>query len=158
MKIRQYSYFALYSATMSAVEMAAQLQMDPDEAVVLGSKSAQHRIPRAHRWEIVRRSTESIDEQIEHLIARLDPVLSQVILLTKQPDVSAGMNVVRYYDDPDGVHGAPGGTPWAQARTWPRPLGWHLSAPVLEFLLATGAELDIDEYDSGASETAAATS
>ncbi|MFI1240949.1 DUF4279 domain-containing protein [Nocardia salmonicida] len=158
MKIRQYSYFKLSSATMSAAEMAAQLQMDPDEVAVLGSKSARHRIPRSHSWRIVRRSTESIDEQIEYLIARLAPVLPQVISLVQQPGLSASMQVVRYYDDPDGVHGAPGGTPWAESFSWPRPLGWHLSSPVLEFLLSTGAELDIDEYDSSESETAVATS
>ncbi|MFC6013389.1 DUF4279 domain-containing protein [Nocardia lasii] len=158
MKIRQYSYFALHSETMSALEMAALLPMDPDETSVLGSKSAQHRIPRNHSWKIVRRSAESIDDQIEHLIARVTPILPQLISLTQRPDVRAGMQVVRIYNDSEGVHGAPDGTLWSEARTWPRPLGWHLSLPVLEFLVATGAELDIDEYDWTDSETAAATS
>ncbi|MFD3707082.1 DUF4279 domain-containing protein [Nocardia sp. NPDC058658] len=157
MKIRQYSYFALYSGTMPAAEMAGRLQMDPDEVMVLGSKSARHRIPRSHSWRIARRSSESIDEQIEHLIDRVKPILPQVISLVAHPEVSASMNVVRYYHDPDGVHEAPGGTPSSECHRWPHPLGWHLSSPVLEFLLETGAELDIDEYDWSDSETTAAT-
>ncbi|MGW6725880.1 DUF4279 domain-containing protein [Nocardia sp. NPDC055029] len=146
-KIRQYSYFALYSETMSAVEMTAHLTMEPDRARVQGSKSAEHRLPRSHSWQIARHSTESIDEQIEHLIGRLTPVLPRLISLINRPDVDASMQVVRYYDDPDGVHGAPGGTMSADVHKWPRPLGWHLTTAVLKFLVATGAELDIDEYN-----------
>ncbi|MGS2809819.1 hypothetical protein [Nocardia sp. MW-W600-9] len=62
------------------------------------------------------------------------------------PDVGASMRVVRHYDDPDGVHGTPGDTMCADVHKWPRPLGWHLTTAVLEFLVATGAELDVDEY------------
>lgn len=145
-KIRQYSYFALHSDTMTAVDMTAHLSMEPDEARVLGSTSAEHRIPRSHSWQIHRHSTESIDEQIEHLIDRLTPVLPRLLALIDRPDVGASMRVVRHYDDPDGVHGAPGDTMCADVHKWPRPLGWHLTTAVLEFLVATGAELDVDEY------------
>ncbi len=146
-KIRQYSYFALYSETMTAADMTVHLSMEPDEIRVLGSRSAEHRLPRSHSWQIHRHSPESIDEQIEYLIDRLTPVLPRLLSLIDRPDVGASMQIVRHYDDPDGVHGAPGGTSLADVHNWPRPLGWHLTTAVLEFLVATGAELDIDEYN-----------
>ncbi|MEV0062733.1 DUF4279 domain-containing protein [Nocardia sp. NPDC050718] len=146
-KIRQYSYFALYSETMTAVDLTAHLGVEPDETRVFRSKSAENRIPRSHSWQITRHSTESIDEQIEHLIDRLTPHRPQLLSLLDRPDVEARMQVVRHYDDPDGVHGAPGGTAFADVHKWPRPLGWHLTTAVLEFLVATRAELDVDEYN-----------
>ncbi|MEV0077348.1 DUF4279 domain-containing protein [Nocardia neocaledoniensis] len=147
MKVVQYSYFTVYSDTMAASTMTERLGIDPDEVAVLGSRSVAHRIPRSHRWKLVRRGSESIDEQLEQLVDRLEPIRHQLTSLRSEPGVHASMHVVRYYGDPDGVHGAPDGTPLAECQDWPRPLGWHLSHRVMEFLGAIGAELDIDEYD-----------
>ncbi|WP_280428510.1 hypothetical protein [Nocardia brasiliensis] len=91
MRTRQYCYFALKSDMLSAVEMAARLQMDPDQGMVMGSR--------------------------------------------------------RYFYGPEGVHAALGGASADPGREGPRPLGWHLSLPVLEFLSSLWIELDVDEYD-----------
>ncbi|MFI6214949.1 DUF4279 domain-containing protein [Nocardia brasiliensis] len=147
MRTRQYCYFALKSDTLSAVEMAARLQMDPDEVMVVGSRSAEHRIPCCHAWKIIRRSTESVDDQIAHLIDRLNPVRARLVSLTSDPDVSSVLQVVRYFHDPEGVHAALGGASTDRRREGPRPLGWHLSLPALEFLSSLRTELDVDEYD-----------
>ncbi|GAA5073567.1 hypothetical protein GCM10023319_07060 [Nocardia iowensis] len=56
--------------------MAARMQMDPDEVMVMGGRSAEHWVPRCYAWKIIRRSTESVDDQIAHLVDRLKPVRS----------------------------------------------------------------------------------
>lgn len=149
MKTRQYCYFALKSDSLSAAEITRRLGMEADEVLVKASRSSEHVLPRCHSWKLVRRSDESVDEQIQHLIDRLKPVRSRLISLCSETGIAAVMQVVRYFHDPDGVQAAPGGTSWEQAQHWPRPLGWHLSMSVVEFLSATRAELDVDEYDLG---------
>ncbi|MBB6034918.1 hypothetical protein [Phytomonospora endophytica] len=51
------------------------------------------------------------------------------------------LQLVRYLHDPDGVD--------RDGEDVPDPLGWHLDRAVLDFLAATGAELDVDEYAFG---------
>ncbi|MFI9503283.1 DUF4279 domain-containing protein [Nocardia sp. NPDC052566] len=138
-KTRQYSYFALKSDTVSAVDITARLLMEPDEVLVLGSRSPEHVIPRCHAWKVVRRSEESVDEQIQYLVDRLDPIRAELISLCATDDISAVMQVVRYFHDPEG----------AGTQHHSRPMGWHLPSSVLDFLVATRAGLDVDEYDLG---------
>ncbi|WP_063046444.1 DUF4279 domain-containing protein [Nocardia pseudovaccinii] len=147
MKVRQYCYFALKSVELSAADIACSLQMDADEVLVMGSRSAEHCIPRCHAWKIVRRSTESVDDQIQHLVDRLRPVRGRLVSLVAETEVSPVMQVVRCFHDPDGVNAAPSTTQFDLASRWPRPRGWHQSLPVLEFLSSTRTELDVDEYD-----------
>ncbi|WP_107654613.1 DUF4279 domain-containing protein [Nocardia suismassiliense] len=151
MKVRQYCYFAVKSEVVSAAEVGAWLGMDADAVLVMGSKSAERRIPRCHSWKIIERdagcSADGIGDQIQRLVERLSPVRDRLIELTARDEVSSVLQVVRYFGDPDGVSGAPDGSSPEQAGQWSRPFGWHLSMAVLEFLSATGTELDVDEYD-----------
>ncbi|WP_319944100.1 DUF4279 domain-containing protein [Nocardia aurantia] len=146
-KVWQYCYFALKSDMWPAADIAVRLGMEPDEVLVRGSRSSEHVIPRCHAWKVVRRSDESVDQQIQQLVDRLDPIRSALVSVCADDKVTAVMQVVRYFHHRDGVQAAPEGTSWEQAQGWPRPLGWHLSAPVLEFLSSTRTELDVDEYD-----------
>ncbi|MFI5782624.1 DUF4279 domain-containing protein [Nocardia sp. NPDC051570] len=148
MKIRQYCYFSVRSTSLSAADMTAQLGMQPDEVLVMGSRSRERVLPRCHTWKIVCRSGESVDDQIQHLMDRLEPIRAELVSLCADDDVSPAMQVVRHFGDPDGIEVAPDGTAWDQAQDWPRPLGWHLSLSMLDFLVSTRAELDVDEYDS----------
>lgn len=63
-----------------------------------------------------------------------------------EAEVSAVMQVVRYFHHEQGVE-APSEVDPLVAERAPRPLGWNLSLPVLEFLTSTRAMLDVDEYD-----------
>jgi hypothetical protein len=54
------------------------------------------------------------------------------------------MQVVRYFHHEDGVEAPSDASVVGQQ---PRPLGWNLSLPVLEFLTSVRAMLDVDEYD-----------
>ncbi|WP_062982922.1 DUF4279 domain-containing protein [Nocardia anaemiae] len=148
MKISQYCYFSVRSTSLSAADMTARLGMQPDKVLVMGSRSPDRVLPRFHAWQIVCRSDESVDDQLHHLMDRLEPIRAELVSLCADDDVSPVMQVVRHFADPDGVDAAPDDTAWDQAREWPRPLGWHLSLTVLDFLLSTRAELDVDEYDS----------
>src|SRR5687768_1486073 len=130
MKVHQYCYFALKSETMSAADISARLGMDPDEVVVLGSKSAEHRVPRAHSWKIVHRGANPVDDQIEHVIGRLARVRPGIRTLVDE-GASAVLQVVRYFHHRDGGE----------------EFGWHLSPAVLAFLTEAAAALDVDEYD-----------
>ncbi|MEV0027880.1 DUF4279 domain-containing protein [Nocardia sp. NPDC050793] len=114
---------------------------------VMGSRSPERVLPRFHAWKIVRRSNDSVGDQVQHLVDRLEPVRAELVALCSDDEVSPVMQVVRYFGDPDGVEASPDGIAWDQAKDWPRPLGWHLPLSVLEFLVATRTELDIDEYD-----------
>ncbi|GGK59430.1 DUF4279 domain-containing protein [Nocardia camponoti] len=146
MKVSQYSYFSVESTALSAVEMSARLGMEPDEVLVMGSRSPEHVIPRVNAWKVVCRSDESVDDQIQCLVDRLAPIRAELVSLCADDEVSSVMQVVRYFGDPDGVGPAPAGTSLDRAREYPRPLGWHLPLSVLEFLASTKTELDVDEY------------
>ncbi|WP_084510604.1 DUF4279 domain-containing protein [Nocardia lijiangensis] len=148
MKIRQYCYFSVKSVSLSAADVTTRLGMEPDKVLVMGSRSPERVLPRFHAWKILRRSDESVDDQIQHLVNRLEPVRGALVSLCADDNVSPVIQVVRHFGDPDGVQGAPGGTALDQAQHWPRPLGWHLSLSVLDFMVSTRTELDVDEYDS----------
>lgn len=64
-------------------------------------------------------------------------------LTTGEGHGSAVLQVVRYFNDPDQEAELPSSADRANH------FGWHLDRDVLEFLTATGAELDVDEYDMG---------
>lgn len=130
MKVHQYCYFALKSEAVSAAEITARLGMRPDEVMVLGSKSPEHRVPRMHSWEIVHRGADPVDDQIERLIGRLAPVRPGIRALVDE-GATAVLQVVRYFHHRDGGE----------------EFGWHLSPAVLAFLTEAAAALDVDEYD-----------
>jgi hypothetical protein len=137
----------LKSTTLSAEDITKRLLMQPDEAMVIGSKYPEHRIPRCHAWKIVRRTTESVDDQIQHLVDRLTPIQPKLVTLVTDADISPVMQVVRYFHHEDGTQAPPDGSPPMPGQ--PRPLGWSLLPPVLDFLSSTRTMVDIDEYDLG---------
>ncbi|MFS8100192.1 GNAT family N-acetyltransferase [Lentzea alba] len=131
MRVEQYSYFALWSETVSAADISVRLGLEPDEVLVRGSRSAEHDVPRAHAWKVVRRSDERVDEQIQHLVDGLKPVRDGLVEITAETGITASLVVVRRFrdsvDDAD--------------------VGWSISAESMEFLAAVRASLDVDEYD-----------
>jgi ribosomal protein S18 acetylase RimI-like enzyme len=131
MRVEQYSYFALWSETVPAADISVRIGLEPDEMLVRGSKSAERGIPRAHAWKIVERGHDRVDEQIRHIIERLKPIRDELVRLAADPEIAAGLTVVRYFrdshDDAD--------------------VGWWVTAESVAFLAAVGASLDVDEYD-----------
>jgi hypothetical protein len=140
LRIRQYVYFSLGSDTVSAEELTAQIGMAPDTVSVRGSQRTDPPRPRSHAWRVECRTPGlTVDEQLDVVLARLEPYRSQIRRAVSQGDgslVTATLQVVRHLDDPDGE---PDGYQH-------RLLGWHVSRAVLAFAAETGAEIDVDEY------------
>ncbi|KAB1923898.1 DUF4279 domain-containing protein [Micromonospora noduli] len=139
MWIHQYVYSLLRSDHLPAREMAARLGMEPDESSVKGSKRESPPVPAVHSWRVVcRDSGLTVDEQVDRIIDRLEPIADRIAALVRVIDESEGegltstLQVVRYFNDEDGDQH--------------QRLGWHLDRRALEFLHQTGAELDVDEY------------
>ncbi len=130
MRVEQYAYFALKSLTVPAAEMTRRLGLEPDEAVVRGSRSVERDVPAVHAWKIVRESDEHIDDQVQHLVERLLPVRGELVRLTADPEIRAVMQVVRYFHDGE-----------------PAKVSWRFPAETVAFLAEVGAVLDADEYD-----------
>ncbi|MEV6238667.1 GNAT family N-acetyltransferase [Lentzea sp. NPDC051838] len=135
MRVEQYSYFALKSLTVPAAEMTRRLGLEPDKVLVRGSRNPERDVPRVHAWEIVRRTTETVDEQIQHLVDRLLPVRDELVRLTADPEIEAVMQVVRYFNH-DG-----------DAESERAPVGFGLEPQTVAFLAEVRAWIDFDEYD-----------
>lgn len=155
MRIRQYAYFVLCSSVVSAAEMAARVGMEPDKVSVRGSRKADPPRPVSHAWSIVCKDRGlTADDQIGRIIERLQPCRNQVVALSQElaahdPEHGgAVLRVVRYFDDPDGEEEefSPPEAALQKIAGQHQLLGWVLDRTVLEFLLATGAYLDVDEY------------
>ncbi|MEU6493855.1 DUF4279 domain-containing protein [Streptomyces sp. NPDC046984] len=148
MPLRQYVYFALSSSRTTAQEMTAWLGIEPDETTVRGSRRADSPpLPVTHRWKVVCREPGlSVDELVARVLDRLGPHTDRIAELAARLAAedeeygSAVLEVVRYFNDDEATHGA-------AATVQPNLFGWHLDPDVLRFLAATGAALDVDEYD-----------
>ncbi|MFB7382524.1 DUF4279 domain-containing protein [Kitasatospora purpeofusca] len=151
MPLHQYVYFGVFSRRTSAAEMAALLNIEPDEATVRGSRFTEPVMrPVSHAWKIVCREPGlRVDEQIDRVLGRLRPHTDRIAELAgrlaaeEHEHGGAVLQVVRYFNDTDQEQ-----QPVQQVdQEDPNLFGWHLDRDVLDFLTATGAVLDIDEYD-----------
>ncbi|MBL1082279.1 DUF4279 domain-containing protein [Streptomyces actinomycinicus] len=144
MPLHQYAYFALFSQHTTADEMTLHLGIAPDEVSVRGSRFTEPRpIPVSHCWKIVCRDPGlRVDEQIASILGRLQPHTDRIAAVARGLTGNGGgavLQVVRYFDDTDQDK--------PKAADAPSLFGWHVDRSVLDFLSATGAELDVDEYD-----------
>jgi hypothetical protein len=154
MPVRQYAYFALSSHSTSAAEMTAALGIEPDRTATRGSRRGEPSpVPVAHRWIVECRDPGlSVNEQIARILERLAPHTDALAALARRLDAepeagpSAVLEVVRYFNEAE-QHPGHQAEPSKHEPT--RTLGWHLGRDVLDFLQATGAVIDIDEYEEG---------
>ena len=129
MKTRQYAYFAVRSASLDAAAIAARIGIAPDEIGVKDSRRPG--VPKYHAWKLCSSYGRRVDDQIAELMPRLAPARAAIAALVAEGH-PASLQVVRYFGADDGEPGI---------------VGWHLERAVIEFLAATGAEIDVDEYD-----------
>lgn len=159
--IRQYAYFAIDSYTVSAADVTARLLIEPDDHRVRGSRRGipyEQLIPVTHGWSV--RCAEpgfTVGEQVDGVLERLRPYEAELVgylaeLRAAGHEVETRLQVVRYFDDAedgeqdDGGETAIDGEPAHRLGGQHQLLGWHLGRRTLDFLQATGAELDVDEY------------
>lgn len=133
-RISQYVYLAIRSKVHSTAELAALIGVAPDKT----SKHAP--------WELHLDEPMRVDDQIDALLARLDPTARAAIgALT---DCRVTLEIVRYLDDEDGddEHHEPRTDGIAVIPGQHQLLGFHLSRQVLDALAAMHASIDCDEY------------
>jgi hypothetical protein len=94
-----------------------------------------------------------VDEQIEKVLARVEPVTAHLHELSHTPDVSIVLQVVRFFADEDGEEekfeggiDADGGL-FERLSGQHQLLGWALSSDQLRLLVSIGASFDADEYN-----------
>ncbi|MFE2553316.1 DUF4279 domain-containing protein [Streptomyces sp. NPDC059355] len=127
------------------------LGTEPDEGSVRGSRSTEPAaIPVSHSWKIVCREPGlCVDEQITRVLDRLRPHTARIAELARRLAAEEGqhgggaLEVVRHFNDTDQEQ--PPLRPGTQEGSYL--FGWHLDRDVPYFLTATGAVLDIGEYD-----------
>ncbi|MFD6654447.1 DUF4279 domain-containing protein [Streptomyces parvus] len=147
MPLHQYVYFALSSRRITAQEITDLLGIEPDETRVVNPRRlpADPAKPFCQVWQVVCREPGlHVDEQIARVLSRLRPITDRIAELMKQfntaedegePGLEARLEVVRYFNDEQ------------QERGEHNLFGWALDREAIVFLAATGAYLDVDEYD-----------
>ncbi|MFF6984602.1 DUF4279 domain-containing protein [Streptomyces sp. NPDC008343] len=113
-------------------------------------RSAPVAVPASHRWKVVCRERGlRVDEQITRVARGLWPHAERVVELARWLEAEEGsggaavLQVVRYVNDSGEATGHSLPVPVDQ----PNLFGWHRDRDVLDFLAATRAVLDVDEYD-----------
>ncbi|MCX4755396.1 DUF4279 domain-containing protein [Kitasatospora purpeofusca] len=146
MSLNQYVYFAIASVGTTADEITQLLGVEPDEVTVRGSTATSpHVIPFCHVWKVVCREPGlPVDEQIGQVIGRLRPRMEALTDLTARLAAEEGpggtiLQVERFFNRRDE---RPSGSPDDTNL-----FGWRLDRAVVNFLAATGADLDVGEYD-----------
>ena len=153
----QYCYFRIYSTIVPPEQISRQVGMQPDSSRVRGSRSADPPHPALNSWRIEAkqrnvRVNDQLTELVERLAPRMDEIAAVVSTLRADPAEAghggAVLQVVRYFDDPNGVEEIGGIGPGGLAKMSGQHqlLGWHLNRAVIEFMTRLGVELDVDEY------------
>ena len=94
-----------------------------------------------------------LDKQIEELVERLQPHVGQIRTLVETSDCIAVLQIVRYFNHPEGQEEQLDNTETEHGVLAKLPgqhqlLGWSLSWNTIDFLAASSAIVDVDEYDS----------
>ncbi|GLZ80762.1 hypothetical protein Afil01_55690 [Actinorhabdospora filicis] len=129
--MEQYVYFDLSGQTLTALRLDALIGLPADEWLVRGARrTTPVPVPPCHSWRIVCRDPDlRVDEQAARVLDRLRPYRTRIASLVADGEVTAALRIVRRFD----------GNPGAR-------LGWTLGREALDFLAATGATIDVDEY------------
>ncbi|MFI8393008.1 DUF4279 domain-containing protein [Streptomyces sp. NPDC085540] len=153
MPLHQYVYFALSSRRITAQEITDVLGIAPDETKVVNPRRlpVDAANPFCQVWKVVCREPGlCVDEQIAHVLGRLRSRTDLIAELMRQynsaddeePGLDARLEVVRYFNDDERQDEA--GQPQDRQHNL---FGWALDREAIAFLAATGAFLDVDEYD-----------
>lgn len=155
MRLRQYAYFGFTSQNVTASMITGRLGIEPDRILVRGSRTSSPPVPRFHTWRVTCAEPGlRVDQQIAKVIERVRPRQNEVELLSREllaegPRCGASIGVVRHFEEGEEEVIREGEVDGLRLESLPgqhQLLGWHLDAEVLAFLVAIGAELDVDEY------------
>ena len=132
MRTDQYVYLGIWSDALTPAQIAAIVGLEPDAISVKASKRLDPPVPRSNRWAVECRDPGAqIGDQVERLVARLRPHIEGLKRIATEPNVSIGLQMVRYFNSADGQDDVE---------------GWHLDLDILAFLVSISASIDSDEY------------
>ncbi len=148
MRIRQYSYLWLSSRTLAPKAFAERVGVAPDETA---RRTARHEDPRTEPTTWLKYVCDDPDlrvgEQVERILGRLTEARATLRELTADGTVSAGLNIVRNFDDEHRVEEAPSAIEGFERLPGQHQLlGWSVSPQTVAFLNELRAEIDVDEY------------
>lgn len=154
MRMSQYVYFALTSKETTAAEIATHLGLEADQVMVRGSESADPPRPGRHWWQITCETPGlRLDEQIPEVLDRIAPVADRVRALVDTGNVTAHLQIVRYFNDEDGEEETfddpittADGHVMEKIPGQHQLLGWGMEREQLELIVSMGAYIDADEY------------
>jgi hypothetical protein len=154
MKIRQYVYLGVSSKTMTAAEMESHIGAPPDDVKIKGSRRADPPVPVMHSWRIeCHEPGLRVDEQIERVLARIEPVVEGLRTLSRHPAVTIQLQIARFFADERGEEEAfeggidDDGGLYERLSGQHQLLGWGLSSDQLGLLVSFNASIDADEYN-----------
>ena len=151
LKIRQKVYFAASSRERHPDQMSGIIGLEPDRTIWRGSRSREPPRPVTNRWIIDSHGDGTVDERIEELLGAIEPVESGLRRLKAESDAVIDIQVVRYFDDPDGTEDdhrvveLPGMTV-ERLEGQHQLLSFHLDSALLQRLAALSCSVDFDEY------------
>jgi len=106
----------------------------------------------ADPWQLVaEQQSARVDDQLLGIIGRLWPVAERIRSLVDDGTCTATLQVVRRFNDPEGEEERLDTVSAELGKLEKLPgqhqlLGWHIGQEVIDFVSATGAEIDLDEY------------
>jgi hypothetical protein len=134
-KVRQYAYFTILGTHLSPEQIAHRVGVAPDRAT--------------HGCDYVCKDAGlTVEEQVNRILARLTSAQTEIADLVDAGDATTGLRVVRYFNAEDGEEEDLGPTVDGLEKLAGQHqlLGWNLRTETLAFLIAVGADLDVDEY------------
>jgi hypothetical protein len=138
MRVKQETWFMIRSSVVTADDITRRLGVFPDETRTKGINAQTHAWQlraTGNEWAPLRNEpyddSRYVSAQVLSLLARLGDVVGAIRQLADKQHTSVVLRVVRWYfpsrDEAD--------------------LSFHLDTEALRFLLETGAEFDVAEYD-----------
>lgn len=147
MRIRQRAYLGVWSEELSPEAISRLVGLRPDRATHRGSRSVDPPRPVASSWCLDATGGRPVDEQVDELLARIEPVAAALADLLATRPVTGRIQVVRELDHPDGVEEERGGIGSLEKPSGQHQLlGFFLDVGVLGRLASIGLGLDVDEY------------
>lgn len=150
--MRQHASFVVQSDVRHPDEISELFQFEPDVSKAKGSSNKARQVPRTHLWEVKAEGTSApVDAQIREIISRLGPIADRILRLVEDGTCKAVLRVSRHFNDPDGEeeHHDPIISGHGILRILSgqhQLLGWLVDREIIDFLVATGAVITVDEY------------
>lgn len=146
MRILQYVYLGVSSEALDPDTITQRIGISPDHVAVRASTSVEPPRPVAHQWRLDASPRGTVDDRIADLLDRIDPCADRLAEMTATRQVTAVIEVVRYFGHPDGDEEGHEVSSLQKLAGQHQLLGFALGTTTLDRLVRLGLSLDFDEY------------